>query len=343
MQIYLLKHVERKLENIVVKVRSSSLKPSIQIRKFSAILFATFIQIVYAQQPLEDTHRDSKSIVANADSTCTTDNVAVSIGKSADKTVTKQLCNNENYFIDVVNTKSPDNPQPTATADKYAVSPNGLLQGVLDKIHVLGGTDATGKSISVANEDIPVLFGSQKRRYVVTSVTYTMKLLDDAELESNYIEVKIKPVCITKNLDDSSDKRKSSDEIDTTKILCRDENYFVDVTDNKVPMNSLDTSKSDDSNNNPLIASIFNNIRLLGGTDVLGVPSGVANTGVPLFLGSENYSYAFSGNLNQIFQPSTVPFYNSVYDTSSLGYGFNEEVHFPNGIPRVSIQSYSTR
>jgi hypothetical protein len=176
---------------------------------------------------------------------------------------------------------------------------------------------------------------------VTMSVAYAEQPMSDAELETKYIEVKIKPVCSTEK-----EKIKEKDK----KQSCQDTNVFVIIVTNKQDSTSeSDAAQSKDSDSSALLASIFDNIRLLGGTDVLGVPAGVANTGTPLLFGSENYSDKWAGNFNQIFQPVTLSGGSgippgtafSVYDTSSLGYGFNNEAHFPDGLPVVTIQSIS--
>ena len=172
---------------------------------------------------------------------------------------------------------------------------------------------------------------------VTMSVAYAEQPMSDAELETKFIEVKAKPVC-------STDKEKEK------KQICHDATAFVaDLTNKQKDTSESEADQSKASDSAALLASIFDNIRLLGGTDVLGVPAGVANSGVPLLFGSENYSYKWAGNLSQIFQPVTLsgsegippgtPF--SVYDTSSLGYGFNNEAHFPDGLPEITIQSIS--
>jgi hypothetical protein len=171
---------------------------------------------------------------------------------------------------------------------------------------------------------------------VTVSVAYAEQPLNDAELEAKYIEVKIKPVCTTQK----AEEKKQS---------CHDTDAFLVIVTNKQDktLASDDTRSKASDNSDALLASVFDNIRLLGGTDVLGVPAGVANTGVPLMFGNENYSYKWAGNLNQIFQPVILYGVNgiqpgiafSVYDTSNLGYGFREEAHFPDGLPQVTIQS----
>ncbi len=173
----------------------------------------------------------------------------------------------------------------------------------------------------------------------VMSVAYAEQPLSDAELDNKYIEVKIIPVCTTDKVD-QKDKTDSHDtkagDADAPQQTCHDANHFVAVLSNKqVDTNDANATQSKDSNAATLLASVFDNIRLLGGSDVLGVPAGVANTGVPLMFGNENYSYAWAGNLNQIFQVPVYAtgWYNSVYDTSSLGYGFRYEAHFPYGPP----------
>ncbi len=174
-------------------------------------------------------------------------------------------------------------------------------------------------------------------------VAYAEQPLSDAELDNKYIEVKIIPVCTTDKVN-QKDKKTSSSDADAPQQTCHDANYFVAVLTNKQvdPTADANATQSKDSNAATLLASVFDNIRLLGGSDVLGVPAGVANTGVPLMFGSENYSYAWAGNLGQIFQVpfySGTGYYNSVYDTSSLGYGFRYEAHFPYGPPAANIQA----
>jgi hypothetical protein len=174
----------------------------------------------------------------------------------------------------------------------------------------------------------------------LVSLAYAEQPLSDAELDAKYIEVKIIPVCTSEKVDEIDSKTKES------KISCHDANSFVAVVTNQDAKIDPDKPHSTDSDNpNVLIASVMDNMRLLGGTDILGVPAGVANTGVPLMFGSENYSYAWAGNLSQIFQPTiyelNAPY--SVYDTSSLGYGFRSEAHFNQNIPQPTIQAISTR
>lgn len=181
----------------------------------------------------------------------------------------------------------------------------------------------------------------------VISVAYAEQPLSDAELDNKYIEVKVIPICTTDKVGQkdrvaSADTKASSAAPQQT---CHDANHFVAVLTNKQVDLSTDSTQSKDSNTETLLSSVLDNIRLLGGSDVLGVPAGVANTGVPLMFGNENYSYSWAGNLGQIFQVATgfgvdgTGYYNSVYDTSSLGYGFRYEAHFPYGPPTAAIQS----
>lgn len=180
-------------------------------------------------------------------------------------------------------------------------------------------------------------------------VAYAEQPLSDAELDNKYIEVKIIPICTTDKADQKVDQKDKGESSDTKagsaapQQTCHDANYFVAVLTNKqVDLTAADANaaQSKDSNAATLLASVFDNIRLLGGSDILGVPAGVANSGVPLLFGNENYSYTWAGNLGQIFQVagygingSGSEYYNSVYDTSSLGYGFRYEAHFPYGPP----------
>ncbi len=93
---------------------------------------------------------------------------------------------------------------------------------------------------------------------------------------------------------------------------------------------------------NALFSGIFNSVRLLGGTEIFGVPAGVSNTGSPLAFGSENYSTKWAGNLAQIYKPTVnasgvlAPY--SVYDTSDIGFGFRAETHFAQEIRPTTIQ-----
>jgi len=173
------------------------------------------------------------------------------------------------------------------------------------------------------------------------SVAYAEQPLSDAELDTKYIEVKAKQICTTESIDKNGDKN----DVKNTKQSCHDATNFVAAVTNKDKDGVVTSAAQRDSDNSSvLLAAVLDNIRLLGGTDVLGVPAGVALTGVPLMFGSENYSYAWSGNLNQIFQPTyydvIAPY--SVYDTSSQGYGFREEAHYPQNIPQPTIQAIST-
>lgn len=176
------------------------------------------------------------------------------------------------------------------------------------------------------------------------SVAYAEQPLSDSELDTKFIEVKVKPICTTESADKSTEKAKSED-IKNTKKSCHDANNFVAIVTNKEGVIDTTTAQKDSANASLLLAGVLDNIRLLGGTDVLGVPAGVAITGVPLMFGSENYSYKWAGNLNQIFQPTIyeliAPY--SVYDSSSLGYGFREEAHFPQNIPQPTIQVSNPR
>jgi len=187
----------------------------------------------------------------------------------------------------------------------------------------------------------------------VLSVAYAEQPLSDTELDNKYIEVKIIPVCTTDKTDQKvnpKDKVESSDTKASNAApqqTCHDANHFVAVLTNKQVDLTADagSTQSKDSNAETLLASVFDNIRLLGGSDILGVPAGVANSGIPLMFGNENYSYSWAGNLGQIFQVATgfgvdgTGYYNSIYDTSSLGYGFRYEAHFPYGPPTAAIQS----
>jgi len=185
----------------------------------------------------------------------------------------------------------------------------------------------------------------------VMSVAYAEQPLSDAELDNKYIEVKIIPICTTDKADQKGDPKDRVASADTKassaapQQTCHDANHFVAVLTNKQVDLSTDSTQSKGSNTETLLASVLDNIRLLGGSDVLGVPAGVANTGIPLMFGNENYSYSWAGNLGQIFQVATgfgvdgTGYYNSVYDTSSLGYGFRYEAHFPYGPPTAAIQS----
>lgn len=170
--------------------------------------------------------------------------------------------------------------------------------------------------------------------------------LSDAELDTKFIEVQIRQIC---TLDDSKKNEDKLNDTKSAKYNCRTDDLFVKTinrdtdAESKVKQLGENSNQPEDSNNSSaLLAGIFQNIRSLGGGDLLGVPAGVANSGNPVVFGSERYSYAWAGNLNQIFQisPTSTGYWNSIYDTSSLGYGFRAEAHFPYGPPSPSTVQF---
>ncbi|MBC7752558.1 MAG: hypothetical protein H7Z73_12760, partial [Candidatus Saccharibacteria bacterium] len=185
---------------------------------------------------------------------------------------------------------------------------------------------------------------------VVMAPLHAGEKLSDAELDTKYIEVQIKQICVTENIDKKDTDKKDTDN-KVSKQICNTDYYLVaqpqqnDDADQR--KKSVSSNQSEElPATNPLLSAIIQNLRSLGGSDMLGVPIGVSNTGVPVGFGSEQYSYKWAGNLGDIFQPIysggvMAPY--SVYDYSSLGYGFREEAHIPYNLPQPTIQSINTR
>ena len=184
---------------------------------------------------------------------------------------------------------------------------------------------------------------------VVMSPVYAGEKLSDAELDTKFIEVQIRQICTV----ESDDSKKTEDKTSTRKAaqyICRTDDLFVtainkDGNPESKQIGSTSDQSADSEDSNSLLAGIIQNIRSFGRADLLGVPTGVSNTGNPLLFGSERYSYKWAGNLGDIFQPAysggiLAPY--SVYDYSSMGYGFREEAHIPYNITQPVIQSINT-
>lgn len=181
---------------------------------------------------------------------------------------------------------------------------------------------------------------------VITPV-YAGEKLNDAELDTKFIDVQIRQICIVDHqASKAKDDQKS--EIKATKYSCNTDNLFVTTIDkdeaekkSRQVGSSSDLANSDDeTDSNALLSGVFQNMRSFGRSDLLGVSVGVSNSGIPILFGSERYSYKWAGNLSDIFQPIytggvMAPY--SVYDYSSLGYGFREEAHIPYNIPPPTI------
>jgi len=190
---------------------------------------------------------------------------------------------------------------------------------------------------------------------VVMNPVYAGEKLSDAELDSKFIEVQIRQICTLQK--QSVDTKKSAyitEDSTPAKYTCKADDLFVtaiqsDGSEGSKKLRSASDhpdQSADSSDSNPLLTGIIQNLRSLGGSDLLGVPVGVANSGVPVVFGSEQYSYKWAGNLGDIFQPIysggvMAPY--SVYDYSSLGYGFREEAHIPYNLPQPTIQATNTR
>lgn len=189
------------------------------------------------------------------------------------------------------------------------------------------------------------------------SPVYAGEQLTDAELASKYIEVQIRQICTLER--EKVDPKKSAyitedEDKKPATYICRTDDLFVRTIKNdgneetkqsqlkSAPDQSSDSDSASSADSSALLAGIIQNLRSLGGGESLGVPIGVSNTGNPIGFGSESYSYKWSGNLGEIFQPIyngsgvMAPF--SVYDKSDLGYGFRAEAHFPYQIPQPTVQ-----
>lgn len=181
---------------------------------------------------------------------------------------------------------------------------------------------------------------------VAVSPIYAGQQLSDAELDAKYIEVQIRQICTI----DSQDSKQHDDNKVSPKVsgyTCSPDNLFVttikkDANSEASPSQNQVGNSSSEIDPASLLAGILQNLRSSGRADLLGLPAGVANSGNPLLFGSERYSYAWAGNLNQIFQisPTSTGYWNSIYDTSSLGYGFRAEAHFPYGPPGPSTVQF---
>ena len=182
---------------------------------------------------------------------------------------------------------------------------------------------------------------------IVMTPVYAGEKLSDAELDTKFIEVQIKQVCIVDNQDSKAKDDKNS-EIKANKYLCNKDNIFVTTIDKddiskksqQAGSGTDQTNSDDETDSNGLLSGVLQNMRSFGRSDLLGVSAGVSNSGIPIMFGSESYSYKWAGNLSDIFQPVysggvMAPY--SVYDYSSLGYGFREEAHIPYNIPPPTI------
>ncbi len=185
---------------------------------------------------------------------------------------------------------------------------------------------------------------------VVMTPVYAGEQLSDAELDTKFIEVQIRQICTVENEGSNKSEDKATS-VKPAKYTCKADDLFVTIIKNdgsaeskklkSASDQSSDLADSEDSNS--LLAGIIQSIRSFGRADLLGVPNGVANSGNPVLFGNERYSYKWAGNLNEIFQPVLnatgvlAPY--SVYDYSSLGYGFRQEAHIPYNIPQPTIQA----
>ncbi len=116
---------------------------------------------------------------------------------------------------------------------------------------------------------------------------YAAAPLSDDELDSKYLDVPVKSPYISKAVFDKANAHQS--------IESQPGITTLDGTTALVFSNTVET---------PLLAGIDQNTRLLGNADQLGVSSGVSSLAIPLAFGSENFSYKWAGNLDQVFTPS---------------------------------------
>jgi len=111
--------------------------------------------------------------------------------------------------------------------------------------------------------------------------------LTDDELDTKFLDVPVKSPYISKVEFDKANTHQS-----------------VEAKPSKMAFNGSTALVLTTASDTPLLAGIDQNTRLLGNADQLGVSTGISSSAIPLAFGSENYSYKWSGNLDQVFTPS---------------------------------------
>jgi len=122
----------------------------------------------------------------------------------------------------------------------------------------------------------------------LVTVVHAAAPLSDDELDARYLDVPLKSPYMSKvEYDKATSSENTGAKTDSTTFFSG--NIAVVFT------NALET---------PLLAGIDQNTRLLGNADQTGVSVGVSSTAIPLAFGSENFSYKWAGNLDQVFAPT---------------------------------------
>jgi hypothetical protein len=134
----------------------------------------------------------------------------------------------------------------------------------------------------------------------LTSV-YAASQLTDAELDTKYLDVPIKSPYLTKK---EADRRSSTSSDQEAVSATAFENA-----------QSVLVQSPDALTNNPLLSGVEQRIRSLGISDVAGVPNGVANSGIEIPFGAENYSFKWAGNVDQVYvaPPTNIEYLQTIY------------------------------
>ncbi len=130
---------------------------------------------------------------------------------------------------------------------------------------------------------------------------YAASQLSDAELDTKFLDVPIKSPSLSQSETDSGLSANRGASADATTVF------------EKAQL-ALNQS-ADLSGANPLLAGLEQKIRLLGTSETLGVPTGVANTAMYIPFGAENFSYKWAGNLDQVYvaPPTNIEYLQTIY------------------------------
>ncbi len=118
----------------------------------------------------------------------------------------------------------------------------------------------------------------------VPATVFAAAPMSDDELDSKYLDVPVKSPYLSKV---EFDKANAHQSLDTKAGIASVNGSTVLVFANSAA--------------NPLLAGIDQNTRLLGSSDSIGVPVGISSSAIPPAFGSENYSYKWAGNLDQVY------------------------------------------
>ncbi|WP_162818144.1 hypothetical protein [Aquirhabdus parva] len=131
--------------------------------------------------------------------------------------------------------------------------------------------------------------------------------LTDAELDTKFLDVPIKSPYLTKKEADRQSAAAGNSDATSATAFENAQSVLVE---------------SPEGLNNPLLSGVEQRIRSLGVSDVAGVPNGVANSGIEIPFGAENYSFKWAGNVDQVYvaPPTNIDYLQSVYGADAEFY-----------------------